>query len=97
MEAVNMEKEKDPAAVTRLAIIKAEIEKLTDEKQELESQYEESRTVLDELTQVKKDIELTEWAIEENERRFVVIDSYTCIMSAGTKSRQSSGRILFTN
>ena len=56
----------------RLKTVRAEIVSLTAKQEKLEQRYLESKELLQKLGAVKREIEETNWAIEENEKRFNV-------------------------
>ena len=53
----------------RLEAVKTELAELQAEQAKLESQYAAAKAVLGQLADCRREIEDTQWAIEENERR----------------------------
>ncbi len=74
VEAAALAKEEstDPASATRLGNVRAELELLKEQRTELEGEFQKAQGLLQELADLKRDLEDTEWAIAENERKFRV-------------------------
>lgn len=72
VEAAALQKEEatDPASATRLRMVRDEIEALREKKTELEGHYLRSKSMLEQLADIKREIEDTEWAISQNERAY---------------------------
>ena len=67
--ALRAEEGLDALSTERLEAVKTELAELQAEQAKLESQYAAAKAVLGQLADCRREIEDTQWAIEENERR----------------------------
>lgn len=59
----------DATSTERLAAVKLELAALAEEQQKIEKEYLAAKAVVSKLADLRRQIEDTQWAIEENERR----------------------------
>ena len=72
VEEAALAKEEDAASAARLGAVRAELEVLKEQRTALEGEYTRAQKLLEDLARLKREIEDTEWAIAENERKFRV-------------------------
>lgn len=70
VEATALEKEEDQASKQRLEKVKKDLADLNEELSVLNAQYQKEKATLEKMAEIRKEIEDTEWAIEQNERRY---------------------------
>ena len=71
MEAAALRAEEglDALSTERLVAVKAELEELDVTQKKLEEEYTAAKAILGQLADTRREIEDTQWAIEENERK----------------------------
>lgn len=74
VEAAALAKEEstDPASATRLGEVRRELEQLKETRTTLEGEFLKARGLLQELANLRRELEDVEWAIDENKRKFQV-------------------------
>lgn len=70
VEATALEKEEDSASKQRLEKVRKELAEVDEQLATLRAQYQHEKELLDQLADIRKEIEETQWAIEQNERRY---------------------------
>ena len=70
--ALRAEEGLDALSTERLVAVKAELEELNVEQKKLEEEYTAAKAILGRLADTRREIEDTQWAIEENERKLRV-------------------------
>jgi len=74
IEAAALAKEEstDPASATRLGEVRRELEQLKETRTALEGEYLKAQGLLEELANLRREVEDVEWAVDENKRKFQV-------------------------